>query len=114
MGIHRHRPTPAQERIGRAALVVLGGAIGFAGAVAGYTGVRMVFGLAEAGVDGAARVGWPVLVLSGFLGLVGLSLIALAFVPSHDEGRGPPRGFATLSRVFDGFWDSVRKSLERL
>ena len=49
---------------------------------------------------------------AGFLYLVAGAFIVLAFVPSHDMRRGPPRGFTTLNAVFDGFWTLVQKIYE--
>jgi hypothetical protein len=60
------------------------------------------------------RFGWPLLVLTAFLCLVALSLIALAFLPTRDTPRSPPRGLTTLTRIFDAFWEFVRKATERL
>ena len=114
MGIHRFQPTPEQERRGRIALGAIGALVALVGAGLGWFCVRMVLGAAELGADAPVRFGWPLLVVAAFMMLVGLSLTGLAFVPGRDASRGPPRGFAVLTRVFDGFWAVVREATRRL
>ena len=62
----------------------------------------------------APRFFWPLLVTAGFLGLVGLTLIAFAFVPADDKRPGPPRGFTVATRLFDGYWAVVRGITDHL
>jgi hypothetical protein len=92
----------------------MGFLVGLAGAALGYFCIRMILGTTELGGGAPTRFCWPLLVLAAFLCLVGLSLVALALVPTQDTLRGPPRGFAALTRAFDGFWAIIRKTTERL
>lgn len=114
MSIHRLQPTPGQERIGRIALGAIGVLAAVVGVGLGWFCVRMILGAAELGAGAPVRFGWPLLVVTAFLVLVGLSLIGLAFVPGRDVSGGPPRGFAALTRVFNGFGKVVREATRRL
>jgi len=114
MASHQFHPSPRQELAGRAALVVLGTLFEFVATKLGHFCLRMIYALNEAGSSESVRIAWPLLIVAGFLALVGLSLMAMAFVPSREKRRGPPRGFVTLTRAFDAFWETVRRVSQRI
>jgi len=107
-------PSPRQELAGRAALVVLGIFFEFVATKLGHFCLRMIYALNEAGSSESVRIAWPLLIVAGFFALVGLSLMTMAFVPSREKRRGPPRGFVTLTRAFDAFWETVRRISQRI
>lgn len=111
---HRRLPTPQKELAGRAALVILGILFELAALKLGHICVRMIYGMAEVGASESVRIVWPLVILAAFLALVGLSLMVMAFVPSRETRRGPPRGFTALTRVFDLFWETVRRLSQKM
>jgi hypothetical protein len=98
------KPNPGQELIGRLALVALAGLAAIPATVL----LRMALAVMQEAPDSGRVIG-PLLIGAVFLYLVSAALIVLAFIPSRDSRRGPPRGFSTLSAVFDGFCAVVEK-----
>jgi hypothetical protein len=109
MAMHRFKPTPREEWVGRVALGVLGGLCVFMGiwfwrwCAAGMDGVGD-------GEFGGALV--LLAVLGGFFVLLGIVFVGMAFLPWADRGHGPPRGFVAVGRAFDWFWAVVAALLE--
>jgi hypothetical protein len=103
------KTTPQQELIGRLALIML------ALLLAIPATVMMTAGLAVVREAPDSRNVWLLFIIGATsLYLVAGAFVAFAFVPSRDGRGGSPRGFATLSQVFDGFWALVRQVLEHL
>ncbi|MDB5296211.1 MAG: hypothetical protein JWO31_2194 [Phycisphaerales bacterium] len=108
MSVRRHRPTPRQEFVGRAALFTLGLLVLATGIGVGRVCLRLMFFVS----DPAGRVGgrfmWLLVFVAAFLVLAGGFAVAFAFLPSVDKRPyGPPRGFEALSKTFDVFWAVV-------
>ncbi len=72
----------------------------------------MIWALGESGAPEPLQFCKPLLILSAFIELVAITLIALAIVPADDSRLRPPRGFIAVTRVFNGFWTLVRKLIE--
>jgi hypothetical protein len=102
--VRNGKPTPRQELIGRAALVVAGLLL----LIPAILLTKFVVVVIREAPDAVSFISL-VIIGAAFLYLVAISFILLAFVSTHDLRRGPPRGFATLSVVFDGFWAIVQK-----
>ncbi|MDB5296212.1 MAG: hypothetical protein JWO31_2195 [Phycisphaerales bacterium] len=107
MGIRRFQPTPREEFIGRAALVVSGLAAVVTGIRLTCLLVKLMIAVGESDASPAAEIVLPLIMPALFLVLAGGAAVAFAFIPTVDKGWGPPRGFATLSKVLDMFWGAV-------
>ena len=89
-------------------MVVAGIVMALGGIGLGYLGVKYGSGMAEAGNAGiAVQFSWLLFVLGTLSEILALIFVVFAVLPDRESRQGPPRGFAFVSGLFDGFWKIV-------
>lgn len=110
MAIRRFKPTPRQELIGRAALVALGVLCVLLGLRCGWVTIQVFAAVAQDHVsDRPYQLVEPFAVAAGFLILIGVTFVGLAFTPGRDRQPWPWRAARRVDRAFESFWKVVER-----